>query len=426
MNGVAGVAIAASVIALLVALRAIQKRFAISPELARKLFHIAGGVVSLLLPYIFSSVAAVAVMTFCITGILLAIRLLPRLRGSVGLVLNSVNRPSLGELCFPLSVLILYALAHNQKVYFAIPLLILTFADSTAALIGSRYGSVKYAATDGVKSVEGSAAFFLVGFLGAHVPLLLWTDLGREESLLVAVILAFLLVILEAVCWGGLDNLFVPLCAYAVLKNLVTLPASELLARLSIVAGSAAAILIWGKRTTLNLSGILGGFLLCYAVWMLADWRWVVIPLLVFVAHPFLAPRTEFGGYRIHDVHTAFSIFAAGLTWALAGYILHHDFFYAYALAFATHLAIISAVRQGFSSPGNPKPIRKSLLAWAVIFGAFAALRGGGRLDLLRAAVALPCVCAATYLHGKLAHQGNRWEWEATAAGLASLPAALW
>lgn len=426
MKGLAGVAIAVSVIALLAGLRFIQKRYRVSPELARKLFHIAGGIVSLLLPYMFSSVAAVALVTFSITGILLAVRLLPRLRGSVGLVLNSVNRVSLGELCFPLSVLILYALAHGHKVYYAIPLLILTFADSTAALIGTEYGRLKYAATDGSKSVEGSAAFFLVGFLAVHVPLLLGTDIGREESLLVAVILAFLLVILEAVCWAGLDNLFVPLCAYAVIQNLVTMSARDLLMRLFIIAASVAAILVWGKRTTLNLSGVLGGFLLCYAMWMLADWRWVLVPLIVFVAHPFLAPRTTFSRTRIHDVHTAFSIFAAGLMWALASYFLHRDFFYPYTLAFAAHLAIISAVRQGLSSPGHSKPLLKSVYAWAIIFAAFLALRGAGRQDLLRAALALPCVCAATLLHGKLANQENRWEWEATAAGLASLPAVLW
>jgi phytol kinase len=426
LNGIAGVAIAASVIALLAALRFLQKRYRIGAELSRKLFHIAGGIVSLLLPFIFSSLAAVVLATACITVILLAVRLLPGLRGSVGLVLNSVNRPSLGELCFPLSVLMLYALAHNHIVYYAIPLLILTFADSMAALIGTRYGRVRYAATDGSKSLEGSAAFFLVGFLGAHVPLLLWTDIGREESLLVAVILAFLLVILEAVCWAGLDNLFVPLCAYAVMRQLVALPAADLLVRLAIMVGALAVILLWGKRTTLNLSGVLGGFLLCYAVWMLADWRWVAIPLIVFVAHPFLAPRPEFSRYRIHDVHTALSIFSAGLFWVLAGYILHRDFFYPYALAFAAHLAIISAVRRGSRSPGHSKPLLESLLAWAVIFAAFVTLRGGGKPDMIRAVLALPCVCAATLLYGKLANQENRWEWEATAAGLASLPAALW
>ncbi|MBV9612529.1 MAG: hypothetical protein JO091_08655 [Acidobacteriaceae bacterium] len=426
MNALPGIVIAVAVILLLMCLRWMQQRFAIGPELSRKLFHIAGGTISLLLPYLFSSLLPVAIVTLFVTSILLAIRLLPRLRGSVGLVLSSVNRPSLGELCFPLSVLILYALAHERKVYYAIPLLVLTFADSLAALIGTNYGRLTYVATEGSKSLEGSAVFFLVGFLGVHVPLLLWTNIGRPESLLVAVILAFLLVILEAVCWAGLDNLFVPLCAYAVMRNLVVLPAAELLTRLLILVGSLIAILLWGKRTTLNLSGLLSGFLLCYAVWMMADWRWVLMPVIVFVAHPFLAPNSRFDQYRVHDVHTIFSIFAAGLVWVLATYFLHRDFFYPFTLAFATHLAIIGTVRQGLRSPEDSKPLLYSALGWVLIFAPFVAFRGAARPDLLRAILALPCVAVATFLHKQLANEDNRWEWEATAAGLASLPALLW
>jgi phytol kinase len=413
-------------VVLLIGLRWMQRRFDIGPELSRKLFHICGGVVSLLLPWIFSSTASVAVLTGFVTAVLLAIRLLPRLRGSLGLVLSSVHRPSWGELCFPVSVLLLFALSHEHKVFFVVPLLILTFADSVAALIGSSYGRVKYMGTEAPKSVEGSAAFFIVGFLSVHVPLLLRTNIGRPESLLVALILAFLLVLLEAVSWAGLDNLFVPVCAYVLLHNLTSLTAPDLLTRFIIMVTSTIGILLWGRRTTLNLSGLMGGFLLCYAVWMMADWRWVLMPVILFFAHPFLSPKSTWNQLRVHNVHVLLSIFSAGLIWLLAGYVLHRDFFYPYAVSFAAHLAIIGAVRQDLSLPGVRKPLMHSFLAWALIFAVYLLVKGAAHWELLRTGFAFPCVLVAVLLHGKIANEDNRWEWEAAAAGFVSVPAILW
>ena len=72
-------------------------------------------------------------------------------------------------------------------------------------------------------------AFFAVALLTVHVPLLLWVPaVGRAECLLIAVTLALLAMILEAIAWRGLDNLFVPLGSFVLLKAFIPMPAPAL------------------------------------------------------------------------------------------------------------------------------------------------------------------------------------------------------
>jgi phytol kinase len=140
----------------------------------------------------------------------------------------------MGEIYFPLAVGLVFLLSAGDPITFCIPMLILALADSGAALIGKRYGTLRYAAGDGEKSVEGSAAFLIVAFLSTQVPLLLFTNTGRSESMVIALTLALLVMLLEAIAWRGLDNLFIPLGAFLLLKTFLKLDATTLAAHLGI------------------------------------------------------------------------------------------------------------------------------------------------------------------------------------------------
>src|SRR5207248_6187645 len=115
---------------------------------------------------------------------------------------------------FPLAVCVLWLLYLNtgdgepvrSRIGYLVPLLLLTLSDALAALVGVAYGRFQYTTPDGFKSLEGSFAFFLCSFVCVHVPLLLLTDRGRAETLLIAVLLAWLATMFEAIAWGGLDN----------------------------------------------------------------------------------------------------------------------------------------------------------------------------------------------------------------------------
>src|SRR5262245_41759016 len=195
---------------LLAGLRLLQRLFSPHPELFRKILHVGMGLVTFSFPWLFDESWPVIVLACLSIGALLSLRLVTQLKESVVSVLASVGRVSLGEVYFPLAVAILFVLYQREKMppdqrlmLYCVPILLLTVADATAALIGTRYGRWHYETADGEKSAEGSLGFFLSGFFSVHVPLLLGTDIGRAETLLIAVLLAWLSMMFEAIAWAG-------------------------------------------------------------------------------------------------------------------------------------------------------------------------------------------------------------------------------
>jgi hypothetical protein len=68
------------------------------------------------------------------------------------------------------------------------------------------------------KSVEGSAAFFVVAFACIAAPLAWFTPATTWEALAVAGLVGMAVTVLEAAMGGGFDNLLVPLGAFAAIK----------------------------------------------------------------------------------------------------------------------------------------------------------------------------------------------------------------
>lgn len=207
----------------------------LAPETSRKLFHIGGGLTTLTFPWVFASAWPVILLALITIPSLLALKYIRAFKGNLGTVLYRVDRKSFGELYFPLSVCLLFVVAQANALLFLIPILILTLADPMAAVIGGRYGRLRYKITRGQKSVEGSAAFFLVAFPSVLFPLLLGTTTGRVEALLIAVLVGLLVMLAEAVAWEGLDNLFIPLCSCFLLVVLLQMNIQFLFVELIIV-----------------------------------------------------------------------------------------------------------------------------------------------------------------------------------------------
>src|SRR5262249_62058169 len=108
-----------------------------------------------------------------------------------------------------------------------------TFSDALAAVGAVIYGPLRSAPPDGMKTFEGSLAFFLCSFVCVHVPLLLLTDRGRAETLLIAVLLAWLATMFEAIAWGGLGNLVLALVSPPLFILYLGLSGWELVIRLA-------------------------------------------------------------------------------------------------------------------------------------------------------------------------------------------------
>jgi len=242
------------------AIRIFQKRYAPHPEWCRKLMHIGSGIVALSIPWLFQRTWPVLLL--CATSVtgLLAMKHLKYLKRNIGRVVGEVKRESSGDIYFPITIAVLFLLSKGDPLFYCIPIMILTFADAAAALVGIFYGVLRFKTRDGAKTIEGSLAFFVVAFFCAHIPMLLFTDLGSQEILLIAFLLAFLLMIVEAaVGWKGLDNLLIPVIGFLVLKITIDCTLAELISQAVITLGLSISLLLLHFRTRFSSSALLRG-----------------------------------------------------------------------------------------------------------------------------------------------------------------------
>ena len=329
---------------MMLALAAWARWSRVNPEVVRKLLHLGMGVVVLSFPWVFTDVWPVCLLSGFATVGLIAIKMVPALRQYVGGAIHGVKRGGFGEVYYATSVGIVFALSGGQWLLFFVPMLMLTVADAVAALIGLRYGTLRYHTADGEKSAEGSIAFFTVAFFSAHVPLLLGTEIGRAETLLIALILALLVSLFESIAWGGLDNLFVPIGGFALLLLYQDMAIQPLVWRLVATAALVVFAMLWRQRTTLDDSALMASALYGYAAWMLGGWLWLIPPLGLFLLHVTIWSRTAYGGDdgRYHKVFAVLSVISAGLVCLIARVVRQEAWLvYPYAVSFGAHLAII-------------------------------------------------------------------------------------
>ncbi|MGZ8198127.1 MAG: hypothetical protein ACXWVP_07210 [Burkholderiales bacterium] len=190
----------------------------LQPEVLRKGLHITMGLTTLSFPWLFDSGWPVLLVIAACTIAFIALHARVPLLRRLGQALGRIRRVSVGEFCFIAATGIVFFLAKDDPVLYCIPILLLTLADAAAALVGTAYGRRRYATMWDYKTVEGSAAFFVVGFLCIAVPLAWFTPANAMEAVAVAVLIALATTVLEAAIGGGFDNLFIPLGAFAAIK----------------------------------------------------------------------------------------------------------------------------------------------------------------------------------------------------------------
>jgi len=340
------------VVALLAVLRVYQVLAHPEPEMVRKLFHLMGGLFGLSLPWLFQQMAQVLALAAAITVLFVALRAVPALRAGPGQVLAGVKRKTVGEFCFIASFCLLFWLARGNKLLYGVPLMVLAVADTFAALVGAAYGKYRFRTRRGRKSMEGMAAFFLAAFFCVHIPVLLFTDTTRLESLLIAVNLALMVMMAEAAAWWGLDNLIIPLFSYALLNSFLPMEAAQLAEHLAFLLVVSLFIRIWRNRTTLADDALFGASLWGYVVWALAGWRWLLPPLLVILSYTTITKQARHDHIRVFNFPVVLANIAAGLVWLLLYRASGQaDYFYPFAAAFGANLGIIALVSHKRADP---------------------------------------------------------------------------
>lgn len=417
---------------LMVVLARRQRQQQMHPEIARKAMHIGAGLVALSLPWLFQEGWPVLILTVLATAGMVAVKYWKGLRENIGTVTGSVVRKTLGEICFPISAGLLFAFAHDHVLLYSIPLLILTFADASAALIGVFYGVMRYTTADGAKTLEGSLAFFQAAFLSTLTPLLLFTNLGRAETLLIALLMGLLSMLLDAVAWWGLDNLLIPLLSFLALRSFIVLDARTLLAELVVTLILLLFSLVWRKRTTLNDGAVLATAIYGYLCWTLGGWVWMLPPLILLVSYNVLSPRDNPDNQRRYTTPVVLSVGAVGLFWLIVANVFNRQaFYYPYMLSFAAQLAMISLARALRVAP-HPGPatllVSNVAISWGLLLVPFYfvyALPDHLWLYALSALLSIGVGVGAFALTqvGPNGYRNTlqRWFWQALSAGLTSL-----
>ena len=422
MHPVAGMLLVVAALGgLMGALRFWQVRTSPHPELARKLVHVGMGLVCLSFPWLFDSLWPVSALAALAVGGLLAVRHMP-----VAGVLHAVGRESSGEIYFPIAVAAVFYLSQGVAVLYTVPILLLTLADALAALIGVRYGMVKFETFQGgSKSLEGSAAFFIVAFLCTHLTLLLTTHVERVETVLIGLEVGILVMLVELVAWRGLDNLLIPLFSFALLYNIEYLQAADLLNRLVVLGLVCGFVALWRSRTTLDLGALVCAMLFIYIIWAIGGLRWLGPPAICFATYSLLWPHDRRERPPVHDLRAVLSFSAVGVFWLYVGTLYpKQDWLYLGTVAFAVQLAVIGCASGG--------ALWRCLLAgWIVPFLPYLAFENFDLYELRLAAWALPAVAAglACFAFGRRLVRGiysaERWLLQGGSSAVGSLVAVV-
>lgn len=334
-----------------------------SPEESRKIIHVFTGVTVLTFPYIFKSFLPVLIIGILSIGMLSALRYIKFLNEKLGHGLFDVDRKSYGELFFGISVVLLfflYKITNQNVIVYIIPILTLTFADSTAALIGVRYGQNKISSQgEDTKSIEGSFIFFIVTFMCTLFPLQLMTQTGRTEVLLISIFTGVLAAMVEMVSSNGNDNILLPIYTYIVINYNINQPLEKLLYCFVIMLGLIClsyAIYKWSKISKLAvISALISGYLTL----ILGSINWLYIPILVFLSFgvfPLINEKESQNelNYKVIEANTIIGNLFVCLR-SIIGMRFNDLCFLCFLTSYACHLGINTYVRLNIFHNYKPK-----------------------------------------------------------------------
>lgn len=192
---------------LIIISESLNRFFKTNSELTRKIFHIGSGNVILIAWWLNISGSIIIQASLLASLISIISYFLPILPS-----INSVGRKSFGTLFYAISIGILTALFWHfgLREYAVIGILVMSWGDGLAAVIGKKWGQHSYELFGIKKSYEGSLTMTLVSFI--VIILILSLSIGNSwQNWLIAIIVAIFATILEAFSQFGIDNLTVPL-----------------------------------------------------------------------------------------------------------------------------------------------------------------------------------------------------------------------
>jgi phytol kinase len=194
-------------------------------EWTRKVLHIGTGNIVLIAWWLnipaWIGIAAAVVFT----GVSIASYALPLLPS-----VNNIGRRSWGTCFYAISIGVLVAWFWPLQMpnLAALGILVMTWGDGLAGLIGKRFGRHRYQVMGMAKSWEGTATMAVVSFAVSLA--MLWPSCDRPlVSIMIALAVALFATLLESFSKLGIDNLTVPIGSSALAYALIRLFCPNLL-----------------------------------------------------------------------------------------------------------------------------------------------------------------------------------------------------
>ena len=199
-----------------------EKVLKTKPEVSRKFLHIMVGNMIFAMPFFSDPWVMVWFLTLPITVVLFFLTEYSPIK-----IDNSVTESghALGLFFYAGIWTVLIAVFSNYLWIVALAIVPMVYGDGFAALIGQKFGRIKYKVFGGTKSLEGSLTMFVVTTVMSVFVWMVFTTIGYPMpnfNLLAILGISAIATICEALSYGGIDNLTVPALT-AILYYLVTI-----------------------------------------------------------------------------------------------------------------------------------------------------------------------------------------------------------
>ena len=180
------------------------------PEVSRKFLHIMIGNMIFAMPFFSAAWVLVWILTLPITIILFFLTEYSPIK-----IENSVTESghALGLFFYAGIWTILIAVFSKQIWIVALAIVPMVYGDGFAALIGQKFGKIKYTVFGGTKSLEGSLTMFVITTVMSVFVWMVFTSIGYpmpEFNLVYIIAISAVATVCEALSYGGIDNLTVP------------------------------------------------------------------------------------------------------------------------------------------------------------------------------------------------------------------------
>ena len=189
------------------------------PEVSRKFLHIMVGNMIFAMPFLSDPWVMVWFLTLPITiGLFFLTEYSPiKIKNSV-----TESGHALGLFFYAgiwtilIAIFTMIAPANDPKFYIwivALAIVPMVYGDGFAALIGQKFGKLKYTVFGSQKSIEGSLTMFVITAVMSVFVWMVFASIGctmPEFNIVYVIVISAVATVCEALSYGGIDNLTVP------------------------------------------------------------------------------------------------------------------------------------------------------------------------------------------------------------------------